>query len=87
MPGLWSAGDADYFTAALIELNLLLRSALPVLLTAVMIASAMPTAIRQYSMAVAPFSSARNDLITVIVNSCYPSNAGWRRFRSGKVIH
>ncbi|MGY4344014.1 hypothetical protein ACVWXM_000478 [Bradyrhizobium sp. GM7.3] len=64
------AGYAGYFIAALIELNLLLRSALPVLFTAVMIASAMPVAIRQYSMAVAPFSSARNDLSKVIVNSC-----------------
>jgi hypothetical protein len=64
------AGYAGYFIAALIELNLLLRSALPVLFTAVMIANAMPVAIRQYSMAVAPFSSARNDLSKVIVNSC-----------------
>ena len=48
-----------YFSAVLIELNLLLRL-VPSPLTTVIIASAMPAAIRPYSIAVAPDSSAKN---------------------------
>lgn len=62
--------QADYFIAELIELNLLLRRTLPVLFTIVTIASAIPAAIRPYSIAVAPFSSATKDLSKAIVNSC-----------------
>ncbi|KGJ68659.1 hypothetical protein BJA5080_00441 [Bradyrhizobium diazoefficiens SEMIA 5080] len=62
-------GHAAYFVAASIELNLLFRSALPVLFTTVTITSAMPAAIRQYSIAVAALSSARKDLSNAIVNS------------------
>src|SRR5579872_5438257 len=54
-------GRKGYFSEALIEVNFLL-SVVPRLLTAVMIASAMPAAISAYSIAVAPDSSARNCL-------------------------
>ncbi|SPP96533.1 conserved protein of unknown function [Bradyrhizobium vignae] len=59
-----------YLIAELTRLNLLFNSAPPVLFTATTIASAIPAAIRLYSMAVAPFSSARKDLSKRIANSC-----------------
>jgi hypothetical protein len=49
----------NYFNDELIEVNLVL-SLVPSPLTTAMIASEMPAAIRPYSMAVAPDSSARN---------------------------
>jgi hypothetical protein len=51
--------DAAYFSEVLIAVNFVL-SAVPTPLTEVMIATAIPAAIRPYSMAVAPVSSARN---------------------------
>jgi hypothetical protein len=48
-----------YFRAVLTAVNLVL-SAVPTPLTALTIAIAMPAAIRPYSMAVAPVSSAKN---------------------------
>jgi hypothetical protein len=50
---------SSYFNEVLIEVNLLFR-VVPRPLTATMIAIEMPAAIRPYSMAVAPLSSARN---------------------------
>lgn len=49
----------SYFSDVLIAVNFV-RSELPTPLTAVTIATAMPAAIRLYSMAVAPVSSVRN---------------------------
>jgi hypothetical protein len=63
-------GDRGYFIAVLIATNLLLRRVVPMVFTAVMIARAMPAAMRPYSIAVAPFSSARKDLSKGIANSC-----------------
>jgi hypothetical protein len=48
-----------YFSDEFTEVNLVFRT-VPMLLTAVMITMLRPTAIRQYSMAVAPDSSLRN---------------------------
>jgi hypothetical protein len=50
---------ARYFSDELIEVKLVL-SVVPMPLTAARITMLMPTAIRQYSMAVAPDSSCRN---------------------------
>src|SRR5882724_10883442 len=59
-----------YLSDAFTELNLVL-SAVPMLLTAVMITMLRPTAIRQYSMAVAPDSSRRNlEISCRIQSSC-----------------
>ena len=49
----------DYFSEVLTEVNVALRF-VPRVFTATMIASAMPVAIRPYSIAVAPASSDRN---------------------------
>jgi hypothetical protein len=49
----------DYFSDEFTEAKLVLRDE-PMPLTAAMITMAMPTAIRQYSMAVAPDWSRRN---------------------------
>src|SRR5258708_719671 len=57
-----------YFSDAFTEANLVLR-AVPMLLTAVMITMLRPTAIRQYSMAVAPDSSRRNLEISFRIQS------------------
>jgi hypothetical protein len=54
-----------YFREVLTEVNLVLSLA-PIPLTTAMIASAMPAAIRPYSIAVAPVSSARNLRIVFI---------------------
>ena len=51
--------ERRYFSEALIEVNWALRF-VPRPFTAAMIASAMPAAIRPYSIAVAPDSSDRN---------------------------
>jgi hypothetical protein len=48
-----------YFKELLIEVNLVLR-VVPSPFTAAMMTSAMPAAIKPYSIAVAPVSSARN---------------------------
>src|SRR5579871_6397215 len=59
-----------YFSDELIDENLVL-TVLPMPLTAVMITMLSPTAIRQYSIAVAPDSSSRNREISCrIQNSC-----------------
>src|SRR6478752_192041 len=51
-------GQQTYFSELLIDVNCVLR-VVPIPLTTAIIASAMPAAIRPYSMAVAPFSSER----------------------------
>jgi hypothetical protein len=51
--------DGSYFSDELTEVNIVL-TLLPTPLTAVMITMLIPAAIRQYSIAVAPASSARN---------------------------
>jgi hypothetical protein len=53
-------GTCAYFSEVLMLLNVVL-SELPTPLTAVMMAMAMPAAIRPYSMAVAPDSFLKND--------------------------
>jgi hypothetical protein len=58
-----------YFSDEFTEVNLELR-VLPMPLTAVMITMLRPTAIRQYSIAVAPDSSSRN-----FENSCRIQNS------------
>jgi hypothetical protein len=65
-----------YFSDEFTEVNLPLR-AVPIPLTAVMMTMLMPTAIRQYSIAVAPVSSSRNfEISRSIQNSCRPFPAG-----------
>jgi hypothetical protein len=54
-----SEGGRGYFTAVEIDPNVVLRL-VPTPFTAAMIATAMPDAMRPYSMAVAPESSFRN---------------------------
>ena len=67
-PGAWRARSrnaseiGDYFSELLMVLKFV-DSWLPTPFTAVMIAIAIPAAIRPYSMAVAPDSSLQNDLI------------------------
>jgi hypothetical protein len=58
MPPKWG----DYFSELLIVLKFV-DSWVPTPFTAVMIAIAIPAAIRPYSMAVAPDSSLKNDLM------------------------
>jgi hypothetical protein len=53
----------DYFSELLMVLKFV-DSWVPTPFTAVMIAIAIPAAIRPYSMAVAPDSSLKNDLMT-----------------------
>jgi hypothetical protein len=74
-PGAWRARSRNapemgrYFSELLMVLKFA-DSWVPTPFTAVMIAIAMPAAIRPYSMAVAPDSSLKNDLmIDVIVGS------------------
>ena len=55
----WEMGGRNYFKELLIEPNLSLM-VVPRLFTTVMIASAIPAAIRPYSIAVAPDSSDQN---------------------------
>lgn len=55
----WEMGGRNYFKELLIEVNLSF-SVVPRLFTTVMIASAIPAAIRPYSIAVAPDSSDQN---------------------------
>jgi hypothetical protein len=79
-PGAWRTRSRNtpemggYFSELLMLLKFVL-SWVPTPFTAVMIAIAMPAAIRPYSMAVAPDSSFKNDLMTDI---------GW--FRPGFVF-
>src|SRR4029077_9616766 len=62
--------SSPYFSEVFIELKLALRL-VPMPLTAVRITMLKPTAIRQYSMAVAPDSSLRNlEINCCIQNSC-----------------
>ena len=51
--------NTSYFSELLIDVNFVL-SLVPIPFTTAMIASAIPAAIKPYSMAVAPDSSARN---------------------------
>src|SRR5215216_7624252 len=74
-PGAWRARSRNapemgrYFSELLMVLKFA-DSWVPTPFTAVMIAIAMPAAIRPYSMAVAPDSSLKNDLmIDVMVGS------------------
>ena len=79
-PGAWHARSPNapemggYFSEVLMSTKFEL-SLVPTPCTAVMIAIAIPAAIRPYSMAVAPDSSFKNDLMTDI---------GW--FRPGVVF-
>src|ERR1700727_1714776 len=57
---------AVYFSELLIDVNLVFRL-VPRPLTTAMIASAMPAAIRPYSIAVAPLSSLRNRYMSCMV--------------------
>ena len=52
----------NYFRFAEMLVNVVLRL-VPTAVTAVIITTAISAAIRPYSMAVAPFSSARNSLV------------------------
>src|SRR5437879_1832925 len=67
-PGAWGARSrnapdmGDYFSEVLMVLKLVV-SWVPTPCTALMIAIAIPAAIRPYSMAVAPDSSLKNDLM------------------------
>lgn len=65
--------DRDYFNEELIEVNLVL-SLVPRPLTTAMIARLMPAAIRPYSMAVAPVSSARNARMIFCMIEHYAKN-------------
>lgn len=55
----WETGGGNYFKEELIEVNFSFI-VVPRLFTTVMIASAIPAAIRPYSIAVAPHSSDQN---------------------------
>jgi hypothetical protein len=70
-------GLYDYFSDVLTAVNLV-ESVGPMLWTLTMIASAMPQAIRQYSIAVAPLSSRRNFAISRTQASRSPANRFFR---------
>jgi hypothetical protein len=74
MQGLSFTEVYDYFSEVLMAPNLVLRLP-PIPLTAPMIASEMPAAIRPYSMAVAPDSSFRKRAKSLDILS----PMGWRR--------
>jgi hypothetical protein len=73
-----------YFSEPLIEVNLSLRL-VPIPLTTAMIASAIPAAIRPYSIAVAPDSSDRK-LNKVRFNTASFGCSGLVFFDDGKIV-
>jgi hypothetical protein len=79
----WDAGGGNYFKEVLTELNLSFK-VVPSPFTAVMIASAIPAAIRAYSIAVAPDSSDQsldNMLLTSRLHSKICSGSNTRNSR------
>jgi hypothetical protein len=64
--GVFPADESGYFSELLIEVNLVLIL-VPSPFTTAMIANEMPAAIKPYSIAVAPDSSARNFLNMALI--------------------
>ena len=68
-PDAHREGTEDYFNELLTEVNLVLSWG-PMPCTVAIIANAIPVAIRQYSIAVAPVSSARKSRMVFILERC-----------------
>ena len=83
----WEMGGGNYFKEVLIEPNLSFKL-VPRLFTTVMIASAMPAAMRPYSIAVAPDSSDQNfETMCFKTRLRFHFRLCWPRQTSGNLRH